>query len=658
MAITISGSGSFTGATNEYTFDQSVGVAGTLTYEDVTDVDAVGVVTAAQGLNVGPKTGIACTISSVGNISGRSFNAFRTGQGYVYVSGSGVNGLSLYDTNNSTILSRLGWDGGARFTSSVGIGQDSPNARLHVQQNNADTDFTNETTPSEKSGVTIGNLEGGAGTFTAVTLSVSSGSGTQNANLIAQATGSGTAPDIHFATRNNSTTVSRMMISAAGNIGIGSTLPTQGRFTSATASGTSIAAVKTNTGASLSFGGSQQPRALIEADPSVSALKFYTAGGSTYGSAAWVENFRTLNTGITSITGNITVNGENYPTSGSLANRNKVINGAMLVAQRSTSQVASAGYQTVDRFSVGFGQGSIAQEQHALNSGDTGPYAKGFREAFRLTNTGTSNAATAYREIDYIIEAQDVATMGWDYTNTNSFVTLSFWVKGSVTQTYYQTLLTSDGTSYMRSHPLALTAGVWKYFEIAIPGNSNLQFDMNDGAGLRLRFIPFYGTGYTDNSIANDTWRVVGGGPYLPDMDDSWATTADSTLDITGVQLELGSKATPFEHKTYGRELMDCQRYFQEFTMSGLNGRGSSSTAAVFDIPCSTIMRGGSPDIDQLANLVIRRYDNDAATTGSAVGSIISKRGAYLTMNISGLGNVTDNYTCWLVCNLQVGAEL
>ena len=69
MAITISGSGSFTGATNEYTFDQSVGVAGTLTYEDVTDVDAVGVITAAQGLNVGPKTGIACTITAAGAIT-------------------------------------------------------------------------------------------------------------------------------------------------------------------------------------------------------------------------------------------------------------------------------------------------------------------------------------------------------------------------------------------------------------------------------------------------------------------------------------------------------------------------------------------------------------------------------------------------------------
>ena len=265
-------------------------------------------------------------------------------------------------------------------------------------------------------------------------------------------------------------------------------------------------------------------------------------------------------TGITSVTGSIAVNGENYPTSGSLSNRNKVINGAMNIAQRSTTAVSATGYQTVDRFMVGSSGGSISQEQHALSSGDTGPWAKGFREAFRLTNTGSATGPTAYREIDYVMEAQDVATMGWDYTNTNSFVTLSFWVKASVTQTYYQSLVSQDGTAYMRSHPLALTAGVWKYFEIAIPGDSNLQFDMNNGAGLRIRFVPFYGINYT-GSVDDDTWRDASGPDYLPNMTNTWAGTTDSTFDVTGVQFELGSKATPFEFRSTGDELARCQRY-------------------------------------------------------------------------------------------------
>ena len=271
------------------------------------------------------------------------------------------------------------------------------------------------------------------------------------------------------------------------------------------------------------------------------------------------EKIETTSTGV-EVTGNITVNGENYPTSGSLSNRNKVINGAMNIAQRSTSQAVGAGYKTVDRFNVSFANGNVAQEQHALNSGDTGPWAQGFREAFRLTNTGTSTGPMSFREINYIMEAQDVATMGWDYNNTNSFVTLSFWAKASVTQTYYLSLVNDDG-AYMRTHPLALTAGVWKYFEIAIPGDSNLTFNMDNGVGLRIRFIPFYGIIYT-GSVADNTWRSAAGPDYLPDMTNTWAGTTDATFDVTGVQFELGSKATPFEFRSTGDELLKCQRYF------------------------------------------------------------------------------------------------
>ena len=151
MAITISGSGSFTGATNEYTFDQSVGVAGTLTYEDVTDVDAVGVITAAQGLNVGPKTGIACTISAAGAItsSGTLYIASQAQIGRLTKPDVGliVNNNKDNSSNNATIIvknfnasgrlwtgtssanattSEIYGNGNAIFQGNVGIGTDNP----------------------------------------------------------------------------------------------------------------------------------------------------------------------------------------------------------------------------------------------------------------------------------------------------------------------------------------------------------------------------------------------------------------------------------------------------------------------------------------------------------------------------------------------------
>ena len=144
------------------------------------------------------------------------------------ISVASIGGAAVYSAASDIIFQTVNTSEKVRITSvgDFGIGEASPNARLHVKDNSSDTDFTDETTPSTKSGITLSNLQGGAGTFTALTFSVSSGSATQNANVIAKATGSGTAPEIHFATRNNSTTLSRMMINSAGNVGIGTATPT------------------------------------------------------------------------------------------------------------------------------------------------------------------------------------------------------------------------------------------------------------------------------------------------------------------------------------------------------------------------------------------------------------------------------------------------
>ena len=123
------------------------------------------------------------------------------------------------------------------------------------------------------------------------------------------------------------------------------------------------------------------------------------------------------------------------PTTGQLSHRNIIVNGDMNVAQRGT-QSTSDGIKTVDRFGIGFATGAIQQDQITLTSSDT-PYAHGFRKSYRLTNTTPSTATSAARDIRYQIEAQDIATSGWDSTSSSSEITLSFWVKASVSQTYY-----------------------------------------------------------------------------------------------------------------------------------------------------------------------------------------------------------------------------
>ena len=286
-----------------------------------------------------------------------------------------------------------------------------------------------------------------------------------------------------------------------------------------------------------------------------------TASTATAATTAYGLSGSPTLSGITSVsTSNLTVNGTAYPNAGPLSNRNLIINGAMQVAQRGTSSTATNGYGTVDRWKDASSGGGITQSQQALTTGD--PYNEGFRNFYRLANTTGTTGASDTREINTNLEAQDIANSGWQYTSSTSYITLSFWVRASVTQTYYGTLRTYDSAVYDYGFSFALTADTWTKITKTIPGNSNLVFNNDNGQGLKLALVPFYGTNYTDSGYTLDAWAANSAGSQLPDFTTTWANTNGATFDITGVQLEVGSVATPFEHRSYGDELRRCQRYY------------------------------------------------------------------------------------------------
>jgi len=284
--------------------------------------------------------------------------------------------------------------------------------------------------------------------------------------------------------------------------------------------------------------------------------------------------------------GHVTVDGLAYPTAGPLSNRNLIINGAMQVAQRGTTSTAS-GYGTVDRFRAGYGGGDQTQSQVAITSGD--PFDEGFRYIMRVTNTATATAAGNNRNITYKIEAQDIALSGWNYTSATSYITLSFWVKASVAQTYYVRFQTSDGTGQNYGSAFALSADTWTKVTKTIPGNSNITINSDNGTGLQVIFVPFDGTDFTDSGFTTDAWGTYSSSNRLPDMTNTWAGTTDATFDITGVQLEVGEVATPFEHRSYGDELRRCQRYYQQIGKDGTNATvaaGFTSATTFYGYGC------------------------------------------------------------------------
>tara|TARA_R110000803_G_scaffold168358_1_gene231480 strand:- start:120 stop:1121 length:1002 start_codon:yes stop_codon:yes gene_type:complete len=300
-----------------------------------------------------------------------------------------------------------------------------------------------------------------------------------------------------------------------------------------------------------------------------------------------------------------------------------IINGAMNVAQRGTSSTAT-GYQTVDRFNAS-GSGldeAFTQSQHALTSSDTEVWAKGFRYSHHITNGNqTGGAGAADKVLIYqLFEGQDITNSGWDYTSASSYVTLSFWVKSSVAQNFYGRLNSTSSSQNYAFETGSLTANTWTKIEKTISGNSNLVVSNNNTHGFSLEIIAFRGTGST-GSISLNTWAAFNSAIRVPDMTSTWFTTNDATFEITGVQLEVGSVATDFEHRSYGEELALCQRYYQSYV--GLFGQGLASAAA-YDgqegYVLMTEMRA-APTMTVTARTTVNRTAGGVgSTTGNSAG--------------------------------------
>ena len=247
--------------------------------------------------------------------------------------------------------------------------------------------------------------------------------------------------------------------------------------------------------------------------------------------------------------------------------KNKIINGAMLVAQRGTSSTTS-GYGTVDRFKVQYSGTDEAPTQAQVDVvAGTTPYTLGFRKALKITNGNQTGGAGAsdFVRLSTFLEGQDIANSGWNYKSASSFITLSFWVKSSVAQNFYGFIRNTDGTMYQYPFETgSLTADTWTKITKTIPGNSNLTFDNDNGGAFELYIHQFSGTDETASSVTLNAWATYSGSAKMPDFTSTWYTTNDATFELTGMQLEVGSVATDFDHKTFGQELQLCNRYYYD----------------------------------------------------------------------------------------------
>ena len=335
--------------------------------------------------------------------------------------------------------------------------------------------------------------------------------------------------------------------------------------------------------------------------------------------------------------------------------RNMIINGGALVAQRAkdATEVQSTGYGSVDRYRLEYSGTDEApvQLQSTLSSSDSGdnPYKAGLTRAFHVRNGNqTSVGAADYLIVLYRIEAADLRNSGWDYTNPNSFVTLSYYIKVNTGQNFYVTLKTADGTPQKYAMETGtLSNQTWKRVTHTIPGNSNLQFDENTDEGLEIEWSLFRGTDYT-GSMSLNAWAANNNSVRTPDQTNTWYDTNNANFELTGVQLELGPVATPFEIKTFADELRRCQRYF--FKLGGYYpadsevyttlafGIHANSTTAKTHIIHPVTMR--STDITYAASDIT--FDDDVASYSS--GNFSSIESSQSSGNMTTVNFTTANY--------------
>ena len=313
-------------------------------------------------------------------------------------------------------------------------------------------------------------------------------------------------------------------------------------------------------------------------------------------------------------TGSLTVPAESgtvvTTASPSLGRRNLIINGAMQVAQRGDqTSISTSTYGSTDRFKFGYeGSSSVWTLD---NSNTVAP--EGFSNSSKLlcTTADASQDAASQVAFEQRIEAQNLQHLKYGTSNAQS-LTLSFWVRSNKTGTYAVTLYSQDSGRIIGSTYAISAANTWEYKTITFVGDTGGTINNDNGRGLDLKFIVSAGSAYS--ATDNTSWGAFSDGKLGYGQTVDLADTLNNDWYITGVQLEVGSVATPFEHRSYGEELALCQRYcFYGGDEEGYAG-GDTNPGRFF---CSAYASGG---MVQIAYPVTMRTKPDLSYTiiGSA----------------------------------------
>lgn len=375
----------------------------------------------------------------------------------------------------------------------------------------------------------------------------------------------------------------------------------------------------------------------------VSTLSNVVVGGATtelvVTGDARVTGILTVGTASVTLNGNDgvvsginTINGVTIPAAGGLTNRNMIINGAMNVAQRGTSFTGQTSTKyVVDRMLFGIKSGGYSGTWDYEQSADA---PDGFKYSVKCTNTvafPASPVSDAYFYFPHFLEGQDLQHLKFG-TSEAETTTISFWVKSNVIGNYSFGVLQFDNSLKQVAFGYTINAAsTWEYKTITIPGDTAGVIDNDNGKGIQLEWWLNSGSVYTGGS-AQSTWttfdnthRNFNNPGVGNDTSDFW--------QITGIQWEVGDRATPFEHRSYGDDLQRCRRYFQHFSCGGSGtATGTNQTQSAM---CTV---NYSPEMRDTPTITFGNIDTGLNNTGNITAFVSRKYGCCPGAQSSGSG--------------------
>ena len=256
--------------------------------------------------------------------------------------------------------------------------------------------------------------------------------------------------------------------------------------------------------------------------------------------------------GTVNVDSMVTSTGQILGAGNSTAFKNRIINGGMVIDQRGSASNPVATGAGVDRFLYGNNGAGVV----TFGQSTTAP--AGFINSSVVTVT-TADSSIANSDLYYIyqqIEGLNVADLGFGTASAQT-VTLSFWVRSSVIGTYGAVIANSSGNrSYVSNYTINV-ANTWEQKLVTVAGDTSGTWLTTNGIGLSIRWGLAAGSNWQGTAGVWGTANAVCSSSQV-----NFMATVSNTFYLTGVQLEVGSQATSFDYRDYGRELILCQRYF------------------------------------------------------------------------------------------------